>query len=83
MNSVSARLLCFLSKGPLKQDFMDIYLTTFFRVRKFKNASVMRAIFYLKILKIEPKFGKIKKKFKKKIFFKVIAAKDVAINCLY
>ena len=28
-NSTWARLSCYLSKGPLKQDFLDIYLTTF------------------------------------------------------
>ena len=29
INSVWARLPCCLSKGPLKRDFLDIYLTTF------------------------------------------------------
>ena len=28
-NSVWARLPCCLGKGPLKQDFFDIYLATF------------------------------------------------------
>ena len=35
--SVSARLPCYLSKGPLKEDFLDIYLTTFLGVRKIKK----------------------------------------------
>ena len=47
-NSVSTRLQCDLSKGPLKGDFLDIYLTTFFGVRKIKNTSVMRIIFFWK-----------------------------------
>ena len=29
LNSAWARLLCCLSKGPLKRDFLGIYLTTF------------------------------------------------------
>ena len=41
--------------------FLDIYLTTSFRVRKFKNASALRVIFFFKMSKIEPKFTKCKK----------------------
>ena len=59
---VSARLPCYFSKYPLKRDFSDIYLTTFFVVRKFENTSEMKVIFYLEMLKIEPKFSKRKKK---------------------
>ena len=38
-NSDSARLPCCLSKGPLKQNFLDIYLTTFleFVISEIKN----------------------------------------------
>ena len=43
-SSVSARLPCYSLKGRLKPDFLDIYLTTFFEVRKFKNTSAMRVI---------------------------------------
>ena len=46
---------------PLKQDFLDIYPTTFFRVRKFKNSSALRVIFLLRIFKIESEFKKDKK----------------------
>ena len=46
MNSVSAHLPFYLSKSPLKWDFLDIYLTTLFRVRKFKNTSAMRVTFF-------------------------------------
>ena len=65
MNSVSARLPCHLLKGPLKVDFLDIYLTTSFRVRKLKNRSALRVIFFSKIFKIEYKFKKWKRNWEK------------------
>ena len=66
-NSVSGRLTCYLSKGLLKRDFLDIDLTTFFKVRYFENTSAMRVIFSLKKFKFktESKFQKCKKKTKK------------------
>ena len=39
-------------------NFLDISLTTFFRVRKFRTSSTMRVIFFFKIFKIESKFSK-------------------------
>ena len=63
--SVLVGLPLYLSKGPLKWDFLDIYLTTFFGVRKFKNTSAMRVIFFLKMFKIESKIWKFKKKKRK------------------
>ena len=42
-----------LVEGPSKRVFLDIYLSTFFRVRKFKNTSAMRVIFFLKMCQIE------------------------------
>ena len=42
---------CF-SKDPLKRDFLDIDLTTFFGVSNFGNTSAMRFIFFLKMFKI-------------------------------
>ena len=83
MNSVSACLPCHLSKGPLKWDFIDIYLTSFFAVHQFKYTSAMRVIFFLKMFKIESKFTKCKKKKNKKkiekIFFvsHIIESKNV------
>ena len=63
------------SFGPLTMllDFLDIYLTTSFEDRKFKNTSAMKVIFFLKI---ESKFRKWEKK-KEKIFFvsEIIASK--------
>ena len=70
MNSVSARLSRHFSKRPLKWDFLDIYLTTFFRELRLKNTSAVKVIFYFKMFNIEFKFRKLKKKKnKKKTFF--------------
>ena len=85
MNSVSARLPRHLSKGALKEDFLDISLTRYFGVPKFKNTSARRVIFFLKMLKIQSKLRKCKKKKKiKKIIFvcEIIASENVAINYL-
>ena len=62
LSRVSARLPCYLSKIALKRDFLDIYLTLFFGVLKVKNKAAMRVTFSLKMLKIECKFRKYKKK---------------------
>ena len=35
---------CCLSKDPLKRDFLDRYLSSFFGIRNFGNTSVMRNI---------------------------------------
>ena len=49
--------------------FLDIDLTTSFRVSEFKNIKARRIIFSLKIFKIESKFRKCKKKFRKYFLF--------------
>ena len=43
-NSVSMHLPRYLSKGPLKHDFLDIYLTIFFRVDISRNTSAKTVI---------------------------------------
>ena len=49
-------------KGPQKQDFLDIYLSTSFGVRKFENTSSMRVIFFFwKLLKLNLNLHKAKK----------------------
>ena len=84
LNRVSARLPYHLSKSTLKRDFLDIYLTTFFGVRKFKNTSATSVSFCLKMFKIEAKFPKCKKKnYRKTSLFEIIASEDVGMNCLY
>ena len=65
-NSVLARFQCWLLKGRLKWDFLDIYLTTFFGVGKLTNTSAVTVISFLKMFKIEFIFRKCKKKKKKK-----------------
>ena len=64
-NSVSSCLPSNLAKSKQKREFLDIYLTTYFGVRNFKNTSVMGVIFFLKMVKIESKFRKSKKTFRK------------------
>ena len=66
LNSVLAGLESYLSKVPLKSDFLDIYLITLFGLPELKNTSPMRIIFFFKMFKIESKFRKYKKKKKKK-----------------
>ena len=83
MNSVSARLACYLPKALLNWDFLDIYLTTFLGVRKLKNTSAMGFIFFpRKCLKLNFNLQKAKKI--EKIFFvyEIIASGNVAINFL-
>ena len=83
---VLACLPCPLSKGSLKWEFLDIYLTTYFEVRKFKYTSAMRVILFSKMFKIESKFRKLKKKEKtnEKLFFvsATILSENVPINSL-
>ena len=45
-------LPCYLEKGPLKQDFLNVYLTTSLGVRQFKNTWAMRVIFFRKCSKL-------------------------------
>ena len=42
------RLTCCFTKSPLKGDFWEIWLTTFFGVRNFGNTSAMKVIFFRK-----------------------------------
>ena len=45
-------LPCCLSKGPLKGNFLDIYLITFLGIRNFENKFAMRVMIFLKMFKI-------------------------------
>ena len=62
LNSLSPLLPCYSWKGPLKRDFLEIYLTTPFGFRNLKNGSTMRVRFFLKMFKIKGKFRNAKKK---------------------
>ena len=66
MHSGLARLPCCLSKGPLKQDFLDIYLTTFSESVVSKRQNLWGSYFASKYLKFKLSFknaGKIEQKF--------------------
>ena len=69
LNSDSACFPSYLSKGPLKRQFLGTYLTTYFEVRKFKNTSPVTIALFLKIFKIKFKFRKCKKKIRKYFLF--------------
>ena len=69
--------------GPLKGDFLDIYVTTFFGVPKYKNRVAMRVIFFLKMLKLNLNFENAKKECQKVFSSEIIPSGDVPINCLY
>ena len=69
--------------SPLKQDFLEKYLTTFFEVRNLANKSAMKLIFFLQMFKISSRFRKCKKKLRKSfLFFKIIASELVALTIL-
>ena len=61
----------YLWKGRLKRDSLDMYLTTFLGLLKFKNTSAMRVIFFRKAFKLNINFANAKK-IKKNFFFEVI-----------
>ena len=64
-----------LVEGSSEVDFLNIFLTTFLGVRKFKNTSAM--------FKIDSKFQKYQQKKIQKIFFvsEITAPGNVVINC--
>ena len=53
----------------MKRTSLDIYLTTFLGVRNFKNTSVLRAMFSLKMFKIESKLENAKRNWENTFFF--------------
>ena len=59
---------CF-SKGPLKCDFVDIYLTTFFGIRNFGNTSATKVIFFLEVFKFYLHFKNEERKLRKSFLF--------------
>ena len=78
----SAPLPCYLVKGPLERDTLDIELTTDFGVRKFKNPSAMKVIFFRKMFKIKSKFRKSEKKIENIFFVSEIktSEKDASVK---
>ena len=63
-NSAWESLPCCLSKGPLKRDFFDIYLTTFWESVISQIQKLWGSSFLKKMFKIEHKFQKCSKKFR-------------------
>ena len=62
-------ICCSHVNSLLKRDFLDIYLTTFFGVRKLKIHELGGSSFFLKTFKIESKFRKCERK-KSQIIFR-------------
>ena len=82
--SVSARLPCGLSRGPLKREFLDIYLSKSFGVGNFENTEAMRVIFFSKFSKFNADYENSGKKTKKRFFvFEINASELFALNRLY
>ena len=54
-------LTCYFPKGPRKEDFLEISLTTFFGVRNLGNTSAMRTMFFLKSSKFNLAFKNAEK----------------------
>ena len=68
-NSVSARLPCCLWKGPIKRDFLDIYLTTFSESVISEIKLLWRSSFDLKCLKCNIDFKKGEKNWQRVFCF--------------
>ena len=76
-------LPCFLSKGPLKHGFLEIYLSIFFGAGISRNTLAKGACSFGKCLKFNKDFKSARKNGEKKVFFGIIASELVAVNCLY
>ena len=68
-NCVTACLPCYLLKGPLKRDFLVIYLTTFFRAHNFKNTSAKSFMLFRKGSKLNLNCQTAKKVWEKVFIF--------------
>ena len=76
---------CCLSKGPLKDGFLDIYLNIFLGARISRNTHLRGSCFFGKCLKfnIDFKNAKKKKKMEKMFFvFQRIVSEFFALNSL-
>ena len=62
ISSVFGPFIMLLFEGSSEGDFLDIYLTTFFRVRNFQKRSAMRVIFFSKYSKFNLHLKSAKKK---------------------
>ena len=75
---------CCLSKGPLKDGFLDIYLNRFLGAHISRNTPLRGSCFFGKCLKFNIDFKNAKKETEKKFFvFEIIVSELFALNCLY
>ena len=84
-NSAWARLPCSLSKGPLKWDLLDIYLTTFSGsvISEVQKLRVSYHLFFQNIQNLIS-IQKTEKKIHKRFFvFEIIASELVSLNFLF
>ena len=79
-----ARLPFWLWKDPLKQDVLDIYLTTFSESVISPMQNIYERHLFLKNLQALFHISKIQKKIEKKFFIsETIASELVSLNCPY
>ena len=79
--SVSTCLPCSLLRGPLKPDFLVIYLTTSLGVCNFRNTSDMRVIFFWSCSKVHVDLENAQEN-SEKVFFLFFAEKWISIGCV-
>ena len=76
-------LTCWLSKGVLKQCFLESNLTKSFTVCKFRNKVAMTIIFFFQIVSHLIKIAEMEQKNPKKfLVFKIISFEWGSTNCL-
>ena len=82
--SVLARSPYYLSEWSSETTHLDIYVTMFLEVCKFKNTFSIRVVFFLENVLNFLYISKVQKEIEK-IFVvsEIIASENVAINCLY
>ena len=81
--SACAQLPFCLLKGPLKQDFLDIYLTTFSESEISETQNLWGLSFVSKCSKFNLDFKNASENSEKFFVSEVIASKLVSLNCLY
>ena len=72
-----------MSKGPLKQDFLDIYVTTISESIILEVQNISTSSFLSKYLKFNLDFKNAVNTFEKCFVFEIIASELVLLNCLY
>ena len=68
-----------LVKGPLKWDFLSIYLTTFLGVRNFGNTSAVRVIFLFENIQNLIDISKMQEEIEKMFFVSEIIGSELTV----